>query len=82
VAKSSTAHQAARVSTVKARDAGQRDDLPASRQFDSSPVRRVAVERHVRTVHVVVTRALAEQPDKCRSPSTTTWKDTCAATVP
>ena len=47
---------------VDATDARKRDDASADRQFDGTRDGRVAVERHVGTVLIVVTRMLSHQP--------------------
>ena len=49
------------VSMMEAADARQRDNLTGARRFDRAHDRRVAVERHVRAVRVVVSDVLADQ---------------------
>jgi hypothetical protein len=57
---------------VEASDSGECDDFARARRFGSAHDRRIAKERHVRSILVVIGHVLAHQADQMRSPRTIT----------
>jgi hypothetical protein len=54
---------------VEVSDSGKCDDFVCARRFDSARDRRIAVERHVRSVLVVIGDVLAHQPEQMALPT-------------
>ena len=57
-----------RIAVVEPADSRKCDDLACVRRFDGARDRRVAIERHVRSVLVVIGDMLADQPEQVPLP--------------